>query len=113
MRSVFLWMARNRWLRDHVPNMWFAKRAVRRFMPGEHLDDALAAAETFVPKGITSFFTRLGENLADLAEADAIAAHYLEALGQIKATGNAVSRRRKYTTAGIQVWLPSLPGPMT
>ena len=103
MRSVFLWMARNRWLRDHVPNMWFAKRAVRRFMPGEHLDDALAAAETFVPKGITSFFTRLGENLADLAEADAIAAHYLEALGQIKATGMDAEVSFKLTQLGLDL----------
>jgi proline dehydrogenase len=87
MRRVFLWMARNRWLREHVPNMWFAKRAVRRFMPGERLEDALEAAESFVPKGITAYFTRLGENLTDLAEADAIAAHYLEALDQIKARG--------------------------
>jgi proline dehydrogenase len=87
MRRVFLWMARNRWLRDHVPNMWFAKRAVRRFMPGERLDDALAAAETFAQSGVTAFFTRLGENLTDLAEADAIAAHYLDALEQIKARG--------------------------
>ena len=87
MRRIFLWMARNRWLRDHVPNMWFAKRAVRRFMPGERLEDALAAAETFAPSGVTAFFTRLGENLTDLAEADAIAAHYLAALEQIKARG--------------------------
>jgi proline dehydrogenase len=78
-------MARNQWLRDHVPNMWFAKRAVRRFMPGERLEDALTAAASFVPKGITAYFTRLGENLTDLAEADAIAAHYLDALDQIKA----------------------------
>jgi proline dehydrogenase len=82
---MFLWMARNQWLRDHVPNMWFAKRAVRRFMPGERLEDALTAAASFVPKGITAYFTRLGENLTDLAEADAIAAHYLDALDQIKA----------------------------
>jgi proline dehydrogenase len=87
MRRIFLWMARNRWLREHVPNWWFAKRAVRRFMPGERLDDALEAAERFVPLGITAFFTRLGENLTDLAEADAIAAHYLDALDRIKARG--------------------------
>jgi proline dehydrogenase len=87
MRRIFLWMARNRWMREHVPNMWFAKRAVRRFMPGERLDDALEAAETFAPAGITAYFTRLGENLTDLAEADAIAAHYLDALDQIKARG--------------------------
>jgi proline dehydrogenase len=103
MRRLFLWMARNRWLREHVPNMWFAKRAVRRFMPGERLDDALAAAETFAPAGVTSFFTRLGENLTDLGEADAIAAHYLEALDAIKARGLDGEISVKLTQLGLDL----------
>ncbi len=103
MRRVFLWMARNRWLRDHVPRMWFAKRAVRRFMPGERLEDALGAAETFVPSGITAFFTRLGENLADLAEADAIADHYLDALDQIKARAMDGEVSVKLTQLGLDL----------
>lgn len=103
MRRVFLWMARNRWLRDHVPNWWFAKRAVRRFMPGEHLSDALDAAETFVPQRIASYFTRLGENLSDLAEADAISAHYLDALDQIKARGLDGEVSVKLTQLGLDL----------
>jgi CHASE2 domain-containing sensor protein len=26
--GLLLWMARNRWLREHLPRLWFAKRAV-------------------------------------------------------------------------------------
>jgi proline dehydrogenase len=85
MRRVLLWMARNQWLRDRVPRLWFARRAVRRFMPGEQLSDALDAAERFRARGIGALFTHLGENLADLSEADAVAAHYLDALEQIRA----------------------------
>jgi proline dehydrogenase len=107
MRRVFLWMARNRWLRDHVPHWWFAKRAVRRFMPGEHLSDALDAAQTFVPQGITSYFTRLGENLSDLAEADAISAHYLDALDQIKARGLDGEVSVKLTQLGLDLDEPT------
>ncbi len=103
MRRVFLWMARNRWLREHVPNWWFAKRAVHRFMPGERLDDALAAAETFAPAGITAFFTRLGENLTELAEADAIAAHYLDALEQIRSRGMDGEISVKLTQLGLDL----------
>ena len=44
MRRVFLWAARNRWLKEHLPRLRFMRRAVRRFMPGETLEDALAAA---------------------------------------------------------------------
>ena len=44
MRRVFLWAARNRWLKERLPRLRFMRRAVRRFMPGETLEDALAAA---------------------------------------------------------------------
>ena len=107
MRRVFLWMARNPWLREHVPNWWFAKRAVRRFMPGERLSDALDAAQAFVPSGIAAYFTRLGENLSDLAEADAIAAHYLDALDQIKARGMDGEVSVKLTQLGLDLDEPT------
>src|SRR6187431_992314 len=87
MRRVFLWAARNRWLKERLPRMRFMKRAVRRFMPGETLDDALAAAVPLERVGITTMYTRLGENLESLAEAQAVVDHYLEVLDRIKASG--------------------------
>ena len=85
MRRLLLWMARNRWLRDHLPRLWFARRAVRRFMPGEDPESALDAAERFKADGIASEFTRLGENVTKLEEGDAVAEHYLGLLDDIKA----------------------------
>jgi len=84
MRALLLWMARNRWLREHLPRLWFARRAVRRFMPGEDAASALAAAEKFKAEGIRSEFTRLGENVTTLDEADAVAEHYLGLLDDIR-----------------------------
>jgi proline dehydrogenase len=85
MRRIFLWAARNRWLKDHLPRMRFMRRAVRRFMPGETLGDALGAAAPLQAVGIATLYTRLGENLTDLAEADEVAAHYVEVVDQIVA----------------------------
>jgi proline dehydrogenase len=76
-------MARNRWLRDRVPRLWFAKRAIRRFMPGEDVASALNAAVEFQVEGLASEFTRLGENLTHIDEADAVAAHYAELVDDI------------------------------
>ena len=84
MRSLLLWMARNRWLRDHLPKLWFARRAVRRFMPGEDAASALEAAVRFQVEGIATMFTRLGENLTEIAEADEVAAHYQGVLDEIR-----------------------------
>lgn len=103
MRRILLWAARNGWLRRVVPRLWFAKRAVRRFMPGEHLADALDAAERLRPKGIGALFTHLGENLTDAAEADAVAAHYLDALEQIRGRGIDGEVSVKLTQLGLDL----------
>ncbi len=87
MRRVFLWAARNRWLKERLPRLRFMRRAVRRFMPGETLDEALTAAIPLQAAGIGTMYTRLGENLADLAAADEVATHYLEAIDKIVAAG--------------------------
>ena len=85
MRGLLLWMARNRWLRDHIPRLWFARRAVRRFMPGEDPASALDAAVRFKAEGLASEFTRLGENVTTVEEGDAGAEHYLGLLDDIRA----------------------------
>ncbi len=85
MRRLLLWMARNGWLRDHLPRLWFAKRAVRRFMPGEDAASALDAAAKFRADGITSMFTRLGENITRMEEGDETAEHYLGLMDDIRA----------------------------
>jgi proline dehydrogenase len=87
MRRILLWFAGNRWLRQRIPKLWFARRAVRRFMPGEDVESALTAAVAFEADGIASLFTRLGENVTDDAEADAVAEHYLAVIGEIAERG--------------------------
>lgn len=103
MRRVLLWMARNPWLRRHVPRLPFVRRAVTRFMPGETLDEALDAALTYAPKGIGALFTHLGENLVELSEADAVAAHYIDALERIKARGVDGEISVKLTQLGLDL----------
>jgi proline dehydrogenase len=85
VRRLLLWMSRNPWLREHLPRLWFVKRAVRRFMPGEGVDAALEVAVGFQVEGLGTIFTRLGENLTAIDEADAVASHYLSLVDEIAA----------------------------
>jgi proline dehydrogenase len=87
MRAVFLWLARNQWLKERLPRLWFMRRAVRRFMPGETMEDALRAAGPLQAAGIGTMYTRLGENLTSLDEAEAVADHYVELVDRIVAEG--------------------------
>jgi len=54
-------------------------------MPGEDAAAALAAGQQFQVQGISTLFTRLGENVATAGEADAVAEHYLGLLDDIAA----------------------------
>lgn len=87
MRRVFLWAARNGWLKERLPRLGFMRRAVRRFMPGETLESALDAAAPLEAAGIGSMYTKLGENLTSLEEADAVADHYIQVFDAIAARG--------------------------
>ncbi len=82
-RSALLAASRSTWLRDRVTRAGFARRAVRRFMPGETLEDALDATAPLAARGIGAVITKLGENLATLADADAVRDHYLGAMDAI------------------------------
>ena len=103
MRRVFLWAARNAWLRDHLPRMRFMRRAVRRFMPGETLEAALDAAGPLEAAGIGSMYTRLGENLASLDEADEVADHYMRVFDAIVARGYRGEVSVKPTQLGLDL----------
>jgi len=60
------------------------RRAVRRFMPGDTIDDALGAAVPLQVLGIGTIYTKLGEALADLSEAQQVTDHYLGLLARIR-----------------------------
>jgi proline dehydrogenase len=103
MRHLLLWMARNRLLKRWLPRIWFVRRATRRFMPGETVEEALDAAEFFRPHGIGILFTRLGENLTELAEAEAVAEHYHRLLDMIAARGMDAEISVKPTQLGLDL----------
>ena len=68
MRKVLLAGSTNPWLRERATKAAFVKRSVRRFMPGERIEDALAAAAELKTQGITTILTALGENLTKAEE---------------------------------------------
>jgi proline dehydrogenase len=102
-RSAILWAADNRWLREHLPRYRFVRRSVARFMPGERLDDALAAATTLATDGLPTTFTALGENVSTPAEADSVLGDYLEAYDRIADRGLDTEISVKPTHLGFDV----------
>lgn len=101
LRKALLGVSTNAWVRDHATRYGFVKRSVRRFMPGETIDEALGAAREMAPQGITTILTKLGENLAAAEEAEDVTRHYLEVLDKVSASGLDAQVSVKPTQLGL------------
>jgi len=102
-RTILLKISDNQWLRANGTKVPFVRRAVSKFMPGESFDDMLIAAKATAAEGVQAVFTRLGENVKDLAEAEAVATHYLEGIDRIKALNLACEPSIKLTQLGLDI----------
>ena len=113
MRNFFLMCSQSRWLREHAAKHRFVRRAVSRFMPGETVSDALAAAVALRGGSIGSVFTRLGENVTDANEAEEVTTHYLEVLERIRVMGLGAEVSVKLTQLGLDLDLELCYGNLT
>lgn len=102
-RTILLKVSDNQWLRANGTKVPFIRRAVTKFMPGETFDDMLGAAKATAAEGIAAVFTRLGENVKDLGEADGVAAHYLEGIDRIAQLKLACEPSIKLTQLGLDI----------
>ena len=76
IRSALLWASRNARMERIVRRSRFTQPLVSRFMPGETLEDALAAARALGAGSTPTILTYLGENVRDDAAADQSLAEY-------------------------------------
>ncbi len=84
MRQMLVGASESAWLREHAPRIRFIRRASRRFLPGESVEDAIAAACGLARSGISSLLTHLGENVRDRAEAESVTRQYVDLIERIR-----------------------------
>jgi proline dehydrogenase len=72
-------------------------------MPGERLEDALAAAAAQQRQGVGTILTKLGENLTRVEEAEEVTRHYLDVLDKVKAAGLRAQISVKPTQLGLDL----------
>ncbi|MFY9731895.1 MAG: proline dehydrogenase family protein [Candidatus Acidiferrales bacterium] len=103
MRTAILKASASPWMRKNAPRYGFLRRTVTRFMPGENIDDALAAARQLAEKRIATLVTHLGENIDDRSEAESVTNHYLDVLRQINAANLPTEVSVKLTQLGLDL----------
>src|SRR5437879_2980782 len=102
-RRLLLRASRSRWLAQQLRRRAFFRRAVRRFLPGEDLGAALAAAAEFARAGLGSVLTQLGEQVRNRAEAVAVRDHYLGVLAAVRQRKLPAQLSVKLTHLGLEV----------
>ncbi len=102
-RHLLLAASTSRWLRERATKTPFVRRSVSAFMPGERLEDAMAAASAQQAQNVTAMFTRLGEHVTSRAAAEQVAAHYVDALDRIAAARLDAAISVKPTQLGLDV----------
>jgi proline dehydrogenase len=103
LRSLLIRGSESPALTRLVRDRAFARRAVRRFMPGETLDAALDAAAAQAALGIATTLTYLGEQVVDPADTERVARHYLEALDRVSARRLPCELSLKLSHLGLDV----------
>jgi len=103
MRQVLLWASENDWARRRLPRYGFVRRAVSRFMPGEELEAALAAARQLNAAGLGAVLTLLGENVKAEADTAAVVRHYVEVMEAIRLRGLNGEISLKLTHLGLDL----------
>jgi proline dehydrogenase len=101
LRRSLLKASKSGWLRERAPRYRFFQRTSERFLPGENVEDALAAARRLAESGVGAILTHLGENIASRDEAEAVMQHYLGVLDRIRTEGPPAEISVKLTQLGI------------
>ncbi len=103
MRSALLWASENKSLRETFPKYKFAKAAVKKFMPGEKVDDALRETARLNEMGAGVVLTRLGENVLDKTAAQEVADHYSDVFAVVADTRRRAEVSVKPTQLGLDL----------
>ena len=100
-RSLLLAAAKSPALNRFALRSRVVKRATKAFMPGERPEDAFDAGAQLVRDGRSLVYTKLGEALTEIAEADAVRDHYLACFEAIRARGLPAQVSVKPTQLGL------------
>jgi len=102
-RRLLLRASRSAWLARTLRRRAFFRRAVRRFLPGEHVGAALDTAAALARDEIGSVLTQLGEQVTNRDEAAGVRDQYLRLFDEIRSRDLPAEISVKLTHLGLDV----------
>jgi proline dehydrogenase len=104
-KTFFHLLARSTLLKNAASRYGMRKPTsfARRFIAGEHVDEAIEAARAVEARGFLQTLDYLGESVRTLQAADAATAEYLEVAARVAAAGIGRNLSLKLTQLGLDV----------
>ncbi len=102
-RALFLWASRRRSLGRLATAVPLTRRMVRRFVPGDSLNDALSALEALHAQGMRWTVDVLGESVDSTDKATAAADRYIATLDALSERGLEANVSIKLTQMGLEI----------
>lgn len=99
--KMLLWASEKERVQRMVTEGKLTRNVVKRFVAGDHLEDAVEAIKDLNARGIGGILDLLGEGVADPAGAQAAADEYLESIKRITETGIDTTVTVKPTQLGL------------
>lgn len=103
LRSSLLWASQSQKMERLVRSSRAMRPLVSRFMPGESLEDVIAAVRALAAQGTPTIITHLGENVSSDAAADQTVAEYERLIDALAATQSGADISIKLTQFGWDV----------
>ena len=103
MRQSLLWLSEQQSVFNFVRRNGLARQFASRFVAGETIAEAVAAATALEARGITASLDLLGESVTQAAEAEAAAAHYVHMVDAMAEAHDQVNVSVKLTQMGFDI----------
>jgi proline dehydrogenase len=103
IRLLLLYLSGAGWAKATVTGWRFAKRAARRFVAGETLQEAVAVARSLAEHGLTSSLAHLGEDVTDQLQANRAADSIVQIAREIGTQSLSSNLSLKLTQIGLMV----------
>ncbi len=103
LRPTLIYLSKAAWAKEIVTSFTPARRAARRFVAGETLDEALDVVRRLKTKGMCATFNYLGEHVHTEAEALEAADAYCHIMERAVASGLDATVSIKLTSLGLDI----------
>lgn len=103
LRHAFIMLSKNPWMQDVIVGFPVSRRVARRFVAGERLSEAIAAARRVNARGIMATLDYLGENVISRTQAQANVDEYIRVLQAIAAEQVEANISIKLTAMGLAI----------